>query len=52
MRNDIGDKGAEHLVQALQSNAVRDTLPSTVIYQLLSINTDTRLIESLLEQYR
>jgi hypothetical protein len=44
--NNIGDAGAPHLAHALQSNAVREILSSSVTYQLLCFNTDTHHINS------
>ena len=50
--NNIGAEGAQHLAHALESNAVREVLPSSVTYQLLYFNTDTHHTEPLWEQYR
>jgi hypothetical protein len=44
--NNIGDEGAQHLTNALQSNAVRDVLFLSNMYQLLCSNTDTHHTES------
>jgi hypothetical protein len=50
--NNIDAEGAQHLAQALQTNAVREVLSSSVIYRLLWFNTDTHHTESWQEQYR
>jgi hypothetical protein len=50
--NNIGDEGARHMAQALQSNTVSEVLSTSVTYPLLCFDTDTHHAESLREQCR
>jgi hypothetical protein len=50
--NNIGDKGVEYLVRALQSNTVRHILGSSITYQLLCVNIDTYHAQCCGQQYR
>jgi hypothetical protein len=50
--NQIGDVGAQHLVNALEHNTVRLVLYSSVLKISASFNSDTHFVESQKKQDR